>query len=269
MVRLNPRRVPTAVCACFLAAACGAVTTASGTVRASDALSNSLDWEGRRANSVLLNGDWEFSVGDGSERAESPEGANRLSWQAVTLPGPFMSWSREAANETKVIWTRRSFTLTPAQAGGLAVLRWNRIACGAAAFINGQKVGENEPTGPFQVIVPAGVLRPGDNEIVLKVRGAAGVPKSRSGHALIPAGFGVGIPEVTGHVWLDFAEEAYMKWVLALPDLAGSRVRIRVTPTGPRSVDDLTIVAQVKSWPDGEVVGQGRALLRRGAAAGL
>ena len=50
--------------------------------------------------------------------------------------------------------------MTPTQAQGLAVLRWNRIACGAVAFINGQKVGENEPTGPFQVIVPPGVLRP-------------------------------------------------------------------------------------------------------------
>ena len=27
------------------------------------------------------------------------------------------------------------------------------------AFINGRKVGENEPTGPFQVIVPAGILK--------------------------------------------------------------------------------------------------------------
>ena len=145
---------------------------------------------------------------------------------------------------------------------GLAVLRWNRIACGAAAFINGQKVGENEPTGPFQVIVPAGVLRPGDNQIVLKIRGAAGVPKSRSGHALIPAGFGVGMPEVTDDIWIDFADTAYMKWVLALPDLAGGRVKIRVTPTGSERLDDLKIVAQVKSWPDGKVMGEGQAPAR-------
>ena len=86
------------------------------------------------------------------------------------------------------------------------MLRWNRIASGAAAFINGQKVGENEPTGPFQVIVPAGVLRPGENQIVLKIRGAAGVRRSQSGNALIPAGFGVGMPEVTDDVWIDFAD---------------------------------------------------------------
>ena len=56
---------------------------------------------------------------------------------------------------------------------------------------------------------------------MLKIRGAAGVRRSRSGNALIPAGFGVGMPEVTDDVWIDFADTAYMKWVLALPDLAG------------------------------------------------
>ncbi len=222
-----------------------------------------LDWEGRRGNSVSLNGTWEFSPGDGSEQAESPDGANHLHWKAVVLPGPFMPWSQEAATQTKVVWARRSFKVTAAQAEGLAVLRWNRIACGAAAFINGQKVGENEPTGPFQVIVPAGVIRPADdNQIVLKIRGAAGVPKSRSGNALIPAGFGVGLPEVTDDVWMDFADRAYMKWVLAIPDLAGSRVRIRVTLTGLGRLDDLEIVAQVKSWPDGMVLGQGQRSAR-------
>jgi len=252
-------RAPTMVCTYILAAVCAA---SGETVGASNALKGSPDWEGRRANSVLLNGEWEFAPGDGSERAESPDGANRLHWQVVILPGPFMPWSQEAANHTKFMWARRSFKVTAAQAQGLAVLRWNRIACGAAAFINGQKVGENEPTGPFQVIVPAGVLRPGDNQIVLKVRGAAGVPRSRSGNALIPAGFGVGMPEVTDDMWIDFAEAAYMKWVLALPDLAGSRVKIRVTPAGRSPLDDLEIVAQVKSWPDGSVIGEGQAPAR-------
>ena len=97
---------------------------------------------------------------------------------------------------------------------------------------------------------------------MLKIRGAAGVRRSQSGNALIPAGFGVGLPEVTDDVWIDFADTAYMKWVLALPDLAGSRVKIRVTPTGLQRADDLKIVAQVKSWPMGKVMGEGQAPAR-------
>ena len=187
------------------------------------------EYEGSRTNSILLNGSWEFVRGEGDEHAETARGGEKLRWQQVTLPGTFMTykvWEQEAS-DTKFVWARRSFEITPDQAKGLAVLRWNRIACGAAAFINGQMVGENEPTGPFQVIVPAGVLRPGENQIVLKVRGAAGVRKSRSGNALIPAGFGVGMPEVTDDVWIDFADTAYMKWVLGD---AGSRWQPREDP---------------------------------------
>ncbi len=225
---------------------------------------HSLAWEfeGSRTNSTLLNGAWESIRGEGNENAETVAGQRDLAWQRVTLPGPFMPWNQEAANNTKCVWARREFTVSGAQARSLAVLRWNRIACGAVAFINGQKVGENEPTGPFQVIIPPSVLKSGENEIVLKIRGAAGVRKSRSGNALIPAGFGVGLPEVTDDVWIDFADTAYMKWVLAVPDLTNGRVRIRVTPTSLESLDALQIIAQVKPWPDGNVLGEGHAPAR-------
>ena len=136
--------------------------------------------ERARANSVLLNGLWEYVFGDGSEGAETTAGQAKLQWKRVMLPGPFMRWNQEVANQTKFLWARRSFNVSAAKAKGLAVLRWNRIANGAEAFINGRKVGENQ--------------------IVLKIRGAAGVRRSRSGNALIPAGFGVGMPEVTDDV---------------------------------------------------------------------
>jgi len=224
--------------------------------------SSARESEGSRENSTLLNGQWEFARGDGNEGAQTATGQRKLRWEQVKLPGPFMAWSQEAADQTKFVWARRTFDVTATRAKSMAVLRWNRIACGAAAFINGQKVGENEPTGPFQVIVPAGVLRPGENQIVLKIRGAAAVRRSRSGNALIPAGFGVGLPEVTDDVWIDFADGAYMKWVLALPNLAESRVKIRVTLTGLEQLDDLQVVAEVKSWPDGKMMGEGRAPAR-------
>lgn len=215
--------------------------------------------EGSRTNSILLNGTWEFVRGQGDEPAESPAGQQTLQWKQVQLPGPFMPYSQEAATQIKCVWARRTFSLNAAQAASLAVLRWNRIACGAEAFVNGRKVGENEPTGPYQVILPPGALKPGENQIVLKVRGAAGVRKSRSGNALIPAGFGVGRPEVTDDIWLEFADTVYMKWVLAMPDLANSRVKLRVTPNGLNPADQLQIQAEVKSWPGGTPIGRGHA----------
>ncbi|HZO89055.1 MAG TPA: hypothetical protein VFB38_12025 [Chthonomonadaceae bacterium] len=106
------------------------------------------DWEGKRANSLVLNGNWEFAPGDGSERAETSEGARRLRWQAVTLPGSVVKYSDPAAANMRFAWVRRSFSVSAAQARGLAVLRWNQITFGAVAYVNGRKVGENAPTGP-------------------------------------------------------------------------------------------------------------------------
>jgi len=218
-------------------------------------------YEGRRANSVLLNGIWEFALGEGDERAEISAGQEKLAWQQVTLPGPLVEWSEEAATTIKFVWAKRTFEVDKIQAESLAVLRWNRIALGAIAYINGVKVGENEPTGPYQVVIPKGVLKPGQNEIVLKIAGAVGVRKAKSGFFLIPAGFASchrrGMPEVTDDIWIDFADKVYMKWVLAIPHLDESKVRIRVTSTGLEEVDDLKIKAQVKPWPDGKVIGEG------------
>ncbi len=220
--------------------------------------------EGRRSNSILLNGDWEFALGDGSESAETAEGAGGLHWQAVTLPGPLLKYSDPAAARTRFAWVRRTFTVPPARANGLAVLRWNQVTFGAAAYVNGRKVGENAPTGPYQVMLPAGALTAGTNSIVLKIAGGMGAPKSKSGHLLIPAGFGDTRqpPAVQGDVWIDFADTAYMKWILALPDVAGSKVRIRVTPIGPAPAEGLTLSAEVRSWPDGKRAGRGKGPAR-------
>ena len=161
------------------------------------------------------------------------------------------------------MWARRKFAVTPEQANSLAVLRWNHIDYGAVAFINGQKVGANEPTGPYQVMVPVGVLRPGENEIVLKATGGSAVrtdAKNRK-YMLIPAGFAtrnpVGMPTVLDDVWLDFAHGAYMRSVLALPDVKHSKVAFRVVPEGLAAQEGLTVRAEVRSWPDGKLIGQG------------
>lgn len=87
-------------------------------------------------------------------------GRAKLQWQPVNLPGQFMPWNQRVANQTKFEWARRSFTINQGQAEGSAVLCWNRIGSGSAAFINDQLVRENEPTGPYQVNVPRGVLFP-------------------------------------------------------------------------------------------------------------
>jgi hypothetical protein len=220
--------------------------------------------EGQRARSVLLNGPWQFAVGTGDEHAEAAAGQARLTWKPVELPGAFMPWNQETVSSTAFVWARRTFQASPEDARALAVLHWNRISIGATAFINGRKVGHHDPTGPYQAVIPPGVVHEGANEIVLKIAGTLGAPKAASGFLLVPAGFGCRgeMPEVTDDVWIDFADGAYMKWVLAIPDLAGGRVTFRVTPTGLERLDNLTLRARARPWPAGAVVGTGEAAAR-------
>jgi hypothetical protein len=220
--------------------------------------------EGQHARTITLNGMWAFAAGDGQEQAENRAGQARLVWKDVRLPGPFMPWSQKAVSEIAFVWAKRKFQLSTEQAKSLAVLRWNYISLGATAFVNGRKVGRNEPTGPYQTVISPGVLRAGENEIVLKIAGTRGARKAASGYLLFPAGFASsgGMPSVTDDVWIDFANRAYVKWALAIPDLAKSKVTIRVTPIGLDRLDDLTIRARVRPWSDGGIVGEGKTRAR-------
>jgi len=228
--------------------------------------STASDSECQHADSLSLNGSWLFAVGDGHEADAGTPDLAALPARPVLLPGPFLPWNEKDASELKIVWAWRTFIVSPAQAKKLAVLRWNHITFGAAAYINGRKVGENEPTGPYQVVLPGGVLTPGENQIVLRVAGAAGVRKSKSGYFLIPAGFASqhprGMPAVHDDVWLDFADRAYLRSALALPDLAGGRVRFRVY-VGPaealQGIAEPTLAVKVSTWPAGAPAGSSPA----------
>ena len=43
--------------------------------------SQAREYEGARENAILINGQWEFTQGDGSEHAESPAGQRTIDWQ--------------------------------------------------------------------------------------------------------------------------------------------------------------------------------------------
>ena len=178
----------------------------------------------------------------------TPRPFRAIAW---TPPGPDI-------NKIEFAWARRDFTLTAQQAQQLAILYWDFVTLGASVYINGQLVGHNEPVGPYQVIVPQSVLRAGTNQIVMRVAGYAGVAKGASGKPLIPTGQliawgGLKEPGIREDIWIDFADTAYMKWILAIPDLANGQVTIRVTPDALRNVNDLSLDVTIGTWPQGEI----------------
>ncbi|HAZ63574.1 MAG TPA: hypothetical protein DCZ72_08215 [Armatimonadetes bacterium] len=103
------------------------------------------------------------------------------------------------------------------------------------------------------MLLPPGLLRAGDNEVVLRVTGWSALPK-RNGVPLVPGGYpafgGRHDGSVFGSCWLDLYQGARLAAVQLLPDLANEQVRAIVhldaaqTMTGPAE-----ILIRVLPWP--------------------
>jgi hypothetical protein len=213
---------------------------------------------------LSLNGAWQTLAGHGQEEAFRPEIAEQLpGWQERTIPGGLAD--RDAANpdallKLESVWARRSFALDAAQARRDAVFKHNGIRFGATAWINGRKIAEHATIGPDTVLVPRGVLRAGRNELVLRVPGWGGVPRSARNRPLVPTGastqpWGSKAPEIYDDIWLEFYDRVYVKSALAVPEIRAPRVTFRVFLDGagerPRQVRLTARVLQ-----GGRVIGQ-------------
>lgn len=210
---------------------------------------------------VSLNGRWESLAIDGDREVWRPEVARGLGpWRAVTVPGvvvPGLSArGRQRWRPAKIpfVWVRRMFAVDRRRALRDAVLKWNGIRYGATVWMNGKLVAQHTPMGPHTVLLPRRLLRVGNNGILLKIPGYEGIPKGKSGFPLLPTGFaptrwgeGLRNQDIYDDIWIEFYERAYMKRILAMPDVEKGTVTFRVwldaAEEPPAKID---LVAQVK-----------------------
>ena len=145
-----------------------------------------------KRNSLSLNGEWERLVGHGDQKVWRFEVGEWLDpWEPVAIPGALLpDIGRKEQEKIETGWVARAFEVDSERVGKNAVLRWNGIRFGAEAWINVEHVGQHTPIGPHTILLPKGILLEGENRITLKIPGWAGIPKSRSGYPLFPAGSG-------------------------------------------------------------------------------
>ncbi len=98
------------------------------------------------------------------------------SWESVELLDD--SWGKKAGRAVNGShWLRRKFTVPASKAGQSAVLRLGCIVDADSAWINGQYVGNITYQYPPRVYkVPAGLLREGENSVVVRVTSYSGAP---------------------------------------------------------------------------------------------
>jgi hypothetical protein len=221
-----------------------------------------------------LNGTWQALPQEGDAEVFRPEAAgpaaDGTNWRARTLPGILADLPSTTTKPTdawamlKTVWVRRRFTLSAAQAVRDAVLKHNGIRFGATTWINARKVDEHPTIGPNTVLIPRGLLRTGENEVVLKVCGWGGVPRSARNRPLVPTGastqtWGAKAPEVFDDIWLEFYDRAYVRWALAMPDLQAGRVTFRVLLDAVDTPDRVRLTAIVRQ--EGRAIGQATVTL--------
>ncbi len=211
-------------------------------------------------DSLSLDGQWQCLRDHESAKVWQGEVAAGLEgWKLADVPGLLWRGGRQVHESTRCIWARRSFTISKGRAAKGAVLKWNGIRFGAAAWLNGKKVAEHPCIGPHTVLIPPDLVRAGRNEILLKVPGWAGVPKNKAGYPLVPTGaatqrWGSKAAAVYDDIYLEFYDRVYMKWVLAVPDLDAGTVTFRVWIDGagrvPARVDLTARVRPAESEKD-------------------
>ncbi len=242
---------------------CAAVTVCAQAL----AVGESMD-EFRR-DALDLNGRWECLLEAGEQEMWRPEvAAGQTGWKNVRVPNQFLPrLGVERGDFAKVqsVWARRRFKLTAEQARRGAVLKWGGVRFGATAWLNGRPIGSHPVMGPHAMLLPDGALKPGRNELLMKIPGWAGIPKSRSGYPLIPTGSGTQGwghkgPAIYDDIWLEFHDGAYLNRVLAVPDVKASRVTFRVELDGTGALPEkIELSAAVRALGAATPIGSGTA----------
>jgi sialate O-acetylesterase len=115
---------------------------------------------------------WRARSGDAPGREPwQPDAA--LAWRPVPRIAFYEDWGDpRLATFLGMLWYRTEVTLTPAQARGGGTLELGLVDDADQTWINGKPVGGTSNWSPRVYAVPAGVLKPGRNVLVVNVQNA-------------------------------------------------------------------------------------------------
>jgi hypothetical protein len=224
---------------------------------------------------LSLEGPWEVLREHADADIFQPDVAKKVEgWQVVTIPGSLVpGLDQKAHAQVNGVWARRSLSLSKHQAGQDIVLKWGSVRYGAIAWLNGQEITSYAPMGPHTVLLPKGLLHEGENQLLLKVPGWAGLPKSKSNRPLIPTGSGTQgwgrkDPGIFEGIWLEFYDRAYMKQVLAMPDVKAGKVTFRIWfDSAGQMPEKVDLVAQVMGEDGEKPAGKAKATVPLGKSS--
>ena len=200
-----------------------------------------------RADWLNLNGEWDFCFDQGRS-GEQRKLYEDFSGYDRKITVPFCIQSKLSGIEYKDFvygaWYKRTFTLTPLQAGGRTVLHFGAADYRTTAFVNGKKAGTHSGGYVSFAFDVTGLVREGENTLVVFCEDNERDP-------MIPCGkqsreffsHGCDYTRTTGiwqTVWLEFTPETYVKNVRMVPDVFTGSVNLTFDLQG---CGDLCVIA--------------------------
>ena len=117
---------------------------------------------------------WRSRTGD-APGSEPWNDSSRLKWTSARAIASWESWGGPLAKFDGMIWFRKQVSLTSAEAGRPATLELGAIDDQDEVWVNGHLLGGRAMwDAPRRYPVPAGMLRPGRNEIVVNAYDTGG-----------------------------------------------------------------------------------------------
>lgn len=113
---------------------------------------------------------WRSKTGDQAGH-EPWIASSRLSWKTAPSLTYWDNWGPQWKNWIGSAWLRERVNLTAAEAKQAATLSLSAVDDLDQTFVNGMTVGgRNDPANPRSYPIPKGLLKPGENEIMVFVR---------------------------------------------------------------------------------------------------
>ncbi|MFN4227817.1 MAG: glycoside hydrolase family 2 protein [Candidatus Ratteibacteria bacterium] len=206
-------------------------------------------------STLSLNGNWQFLIENESDNYDYSDIFKIKNWDSLSIPT--ISIEQVDLDKTKRIWLKKNFIINEGMMKKNAVLKWQRIYYGADVWINGEKIGGNFLVSPYSIVIPKGLLKSGENSIILSVNAWKSVPRSKSGFPLIPTGasifnWGSKKPYIED-IWIEFYDKIHLQKILTFPDIDSKKVKFKLWFDFDIENDltgDVLISINVKPWKD-------------------
>jgi len=206
---------------------------------------------------LSLNGEWQFLIENDNENYDYSKIFEIKNWGTLSIPA--LKIEEVNLEKTKAIWIKKTFIINETLAKKDAVIKWQRIYYGADVWINGEKIGGNILVSPTYILIPSGLLKTGENLIVLKINAWKSVPRGKSGFPLIPTGasifeWGSKKPYIED-IWIEFYDKIHIQKVITLPDVNSNKVNFRCWFDVKEGLSGIaTISIKINPWKDDSII---------------